>query len=164
MSDYGSGGGIQTRNGTLTLTGCIVSGNQAVAGAGIASRYTELTLTGCTISDNTTASVSGQAYYGGGLLLDVSFPFNVVDCTFEGNTASDGGAIYAVDYAGQIDPIGTIKNSTLSGNTATQAGGGISFSGIHHLDALIDSCTISGNTAPVGAAFRTAIISPLPRH
>ena len=69
----------------------------------------------------------------------LNFP-NLTNCTFSGNTASNGGGMY--NNSGYATPI-VLTDCTFSGNTASNYGGGM------YNDALlvITNCTISGNTA-----------------
>jgi predicted outer membrane repeat protein len=58
-----------------------------------------------------------------------------------GNTAGDGGGLFAA-----FDGAADIVNSTLSGNTANVAGGGVYSAG----NVTLHNATLSGNTARVG--------------
>ena len=110
----GEGGGILNLS-TLTLSGCIVSGNSVSEiglnfGGGIYNAGT-LTLTGCTVSNNsafgspldTTAGYGGGIYNAGTLTVSTS--------TLSGNVAYNGfgGGIY---NAGTL----TVSNSTFNSN------------------------------------------------
>src|SRR5262249_27990367 len=91
---YDDGGGILNLS-TLTLSGCIVSGNAAGA---------------------TGTTVGGGTYNAGALTLS--------GCTVSNNFAAPdfaGGAGGGIYNAGTL----TVTNSTLSGNSANSAGGGI---------------------------------------
>jgi hypothetical protein len=104
------GGGFGNYGGTLSLTGCTVSGNSANAGAGLFSQGGNTTLTGCTISGNTAA-------LGGGLYCE-SGTLSLTDCNISGN----GG-----DGAGLRTKNGTttLTNCTISGNSSNDSGGGV---------------------------------------
>ncbi len=124
------GGGILSF-GTVTLSGSIISGNQATGhGAGIANDGT-LTIISSTIRGNTAGNYGGGLWNGGALTISNS--------TISGNqsTGSGGGGIYSAGSA-------TISNSTVSGNQATTSiGGGI----FNHGTMAITNSTISGNSA-----------------
>lgn len=88
------GGGIHCKNSSPTITNCIISGNSAKAGGGIYCKNSSLTLADCTFSDN---SVTWPGH-GGGIYCGGSFPSfstpTLTNCTFRGNSATNGGGIY----------------------------------------------------------------------
>jgi predicted outer membrane repeat protein len=103
-------GGDILNQGTLTLSGCTVSGGHAGyhdwgnggLGGGI-SNFGTLTLTTCTVSGNSAAD-GGGIYNGGTLTVSRS--------TVSGNSATDGGGgIY--DYPGSAL---TVSDTVFSGN------------------------------------------------
>jgi hypothetical protein len=121
----GSGGGIRNR-GTLTLTGCTISGNTAsVAGGGVqndgSNSTATLNLINSTVSGNTASS------FGAGIMnegFQGSATLNIINSTISGNSSpSFGGGIYNDGNSGTATLIST--NSTISGNTASSSGGGI---------------------------------------
>jgi hypothetical protein len=119
------GGGISNA-GTLTVTGCTLSGNSASFGGGIDNEGT-LSVTGCTLSGN--SATIGDGIYSNGTLT-------VTGCTFSGNSGGfDGGGIYNLGTL-------TVTGCTFSGNL-TGAGGGICNEGT----ASVTGCTLSSNTA-----------------
>jgi hypothetical protein len=115
----GQGGAIYN-GGTLTLTGCIFTGNSATGNAG----------TSHGVVGNGGTGGAGQ---GGALFNDTSGNLSVTNCTFNGNTATggasgsggvpttggkaDGGAIY---NQGTL----TTTSVTVGGNTGTGGAGG----------------------------------------
>jgi hypothetical protein len=110
------GGGILNLS-TLTLSGCIVSGNSAAGagtmeGGGIYNAGT-LTLTGCTVSNN-YASADFASAYGGGIYN--AGTLTVSNSTLSGNSATDGG--------GGIFNVGTltVSNSTFKLNSIYASG------------------------------------------
>jgi hypothetical protein len=141
-----SGGGIQSR-GTLTLTGCTLSGNSAegsFGGGGIRHLGGALTITASTLSGN-TASQGGGIMNGGALTVTAS--------TFSGNAAQYGGG--GIDNGGTL----TVSASTLSGNSAQSDGGGIvNFSG----RVTVVASTLSGNTAHDGGGIWSYGFNPQP--
>jgi hypothetical protein len=134
----GYGGGILNLS-TLTLSGCVVSGNSVggatgrpLSGGGIYNAG-NLTLTGCTISNNsalgtfyTPGGVGGGIYNAGTLTVSTS--------TVSGNAAYDGyygGGIYnagtltvstSTFNSNWIDPNGTYIENNIYG-TYTDGGG-----------------------------------------
>jgi YD repeat-containing protein len=152
-----SGGGVYNGGaGTLNLTDCTISANTALTGGGVCDIQGTLNITNCTISGNSATT-------GGAIYLNSYSRATVTNSTISGNSAdSNGGGIYnngyltvlnclvnqnhAVIGAGIRNNDGNgdtlaITNSTLYGNVATGAGGGIDG------DATIIDCTISGNSA-----------------
>jgi hypothetical protein len=114
----GYGGGI-LNSGTLTVAGCVVSGNKAGVqpsttglGAGIYSSGS-MTIINSTISGNDAVTD------GGGLYLQAGSTTSIINSTISGNTSpGNGGGIVSTGTT-------SIVNSTLANNTATTAGGGI---------------------------------------
>ena len=109
-----SGGGIYN-GGRLTVTDCVLSGNEATyQGGGIfnSSPYSgTLTVRNSTLSGN-------SARYGGGIYTGGTA--TVADSTFSENSAeSEGGGVY-----NDSDML-TVTNSIFSGNSAGTKGGGI---------------------------------------
>ncbi len=111
------GGGIYCSNSSPTITNCTITSNIAYdEGGGIYSSgsFSWPKITNCTISENTCI--------GGGLIQP---------------PCGDGGGIYC---GGGM----TIANSTISGNSAGELGGGI-YCG--YSSPMITGCTIIGNNA-----------------
>jgi parallel beta-helix repeat protein len=146
------GGGIFSDGTLSTVSGSTLSGNSAGLGGGLFSGDTLLTVSGSTFSGNS----AGQ---GGGLF---GVAFTVRGCTFSGNSAIDGGGIFSLVTATVRDSLFTdnsategggiynaagstlqVQNSILSGNTASDSGGGIYNLG----SATVQQNTLSGNTA-----------------
>ena len=116
-----NGGGIYagSRGETVNINGGIISGNRATKGGGIyASSGAKLHLNGGEIQKN----VATEA--GGGVYCSRLYSQNTGRCEFyggtiSGNTAKQGGGAYVgVCYIGY-------RNCRITGNTATEAGGGL---------------------------------------
>ncbi len=135
-SSSGGGGGILSY-GTLTLSGCTISGNSAdgagTGGGGGVFNLGTLTLQGCTISGNYVGS------YGGG--LDNRGTATLTDCTISGNSAVLGGGMTNIGTA-------TLTDCTISGNSAAKGGGLFNYG-----TGTLHGCTISGNFATFGAGL-----------
>jgi hypothetical protein len=174
-ADSGSGAGIYNDNATLSLVNCVVEWNNAgVAGGGIFSVGT-LTISDCLISNNQAAFSSGNplgdgggilssgtltitsstisdnfaAIYGGGIIASEGTAV-ITNSTISNNRAGQGNLGYA--YAGGIDNGGTLTmtDCTTSGNRAT--GQETSGSGaVHNSGTLrIFNSTLSGNFGDEG--------------
>jgi predicted outer membrane repeat protein len=160
------GGGIE-EEGLPTISGCTLSNNTGQFGGGGMSLDGPTTVSGCIFNYNTATGfttpfghhVSGS---GGGIedrwpentVRDSSFNFNSAElgggiaaltslafagCTFTSNCAAQGGGIYNSDDGGTLD----VRDSTFTGNTASDSGGGLYNLGT----ATLLNCTLSGNTA-----------------
>src|SRR5262249_52649276 len=66
-ADYGYGGGI-LNSGTLTVNGCLLSGNSGYYGGGIYNAGT-LTVSGSTVTQNTARYAGGGIYNAGTLTV-----------------------------------------------------------------------------------------------
>jgi hypothetical protein len=135
-----SGGGIyNSAGGTLTVSGCTVSGNASVndEGGGIGSGYlATLTVSGSTVSGNTAASAGGGIANFQGTLA-------VSDCTLSGNSGFYGGGIFT--YGGPA----TVGGSTLSSNSAYYGGGIFN----EYATLTVSGSTLSGNSAFSGGGL-----------
>lgn len=146
------GGGIYA-GGYLTVSDSTISNNTAVQGGGIFATDT-LTLSGSTVSGNTADVGGGLVVVGGGAVI--------TDSTISGNASTagpiGGGYIYA-DYGYAADTI-SISGSTISGNTAATAGGGLIpavynkyYDSDPTVGLTIENSTFSGNSAQQGGGL-----------
>ena len=132
----GDGGGLYSSFGNFTVTHSTISGNDAGYGGGIYN-YSNATVTTSTIDGNSAEESGGGVHTRGNLTLSES--------TISGNSATFGGGIYS--YTDPLGPTTTVVGSTISGNTATELGGGFyNYFGV----SLIRHSTITNNTAPIG--------------
>ncbi|MHA2649382.1 MAG: choice-of-anchor Q domain-containing protein, partial [bacterium JZ-2024 1] len=131
------GAATVTITGVTITNGSLPTGSPSDGGGGIFSRRATLNLADCIIANN-------RAHYSGGL-YNLNGTAIVDRCTFSGN-----GAPFSSSRGGAIHNTGTLtlRNSTLSGNTATLGlGGGIYNNGG---SVVIQNSTLSGNSASVG--------------
>ena len=161
--NFDGGGGVSNA-GTATLTNCTVTGNSSIAwGAGLANQETAtLVLINSTVSDNTAEAGGGgvanlgtltvtrstithntSPNYGGGVLNVATA--TLTDSTIDNNSGILGAGVLNASFLGTFAQI-TLTNCTLSGNTATNSGGGFASAG----NAELTNCTISGNSAASG--------------
>jgi predicted outer membrane repeat protein len=132
-NDYG--GGILNL-GTLTVSGCTVSGNSAVQeGGGIFSDGT-LTVSGCTLSGNSAFYGAGISNHGTATLQSsiVSNNTCVNDLSDSYDPPTEGGGIF---NQGTL----SVSGCTISGNFANYQGGGIFNDGT----LIISACSVSAN-------------------
>ena len=113
------GGGVYNQGGgKLRLQNTIIRDNQAADDGGGIRNNGELIIINSSVINNTsigTTTTSG----GGGLLNASGASVTIINSTFSGNTARNGGG---VRNDGTLD----LTNSTLSGNIASESGGGLS--------------------------------------
>jgi hypothetical protein len=131
----GAGGGIDVFQGTVTISDSTLDHNDAIGGQGV------------------TAATGGLGV-GAGIVLFGGFggaSVNMTDCTVSHNSAAGGpagagGTVGGAQGGGLFNDAGaslTLKNSTVSGNSARDGGG------IYRSGAVNASNTIlAGNTAP----------------
>jgi hypothetical protein len=130
------GGGIYNSGNRLSLSGSLLSGNQAVSslGAGIYNQGK------ATVSDTTFEG--NVATFGGGGIRNVG-TLVLTQTTFTANaTGASGGAV--ANFNGAVD----VRASTLRGNSAL-IGGAIASAGV----LTVTDVTVSGNNAGAGGGI-----------
>ncbi len=135
------GGGLYSKDGTLSLTSATISSNTVTAplrrGGGLYINLGSATLHGCTISGNT-------AVFQGGGLSNYEGTVALTSCSVSGNTAANGAGL------GNQNGSLSLTDVALNGNQSTGYGGGV-----YNVygPVTLASCTISGNTAKIGAGL-----------
>ncbi len=143
----GASGVFQVYSGSeeiaVTISGLTITGGAANYGAGIFNGDEDLTLDRVTITGNTATNHGGGLWLGG-----ISMNVIVRDSQITGNRASNGrgGGIYLDDTGPGVGLL--IQNTTISGNSAADEGGGI-YLYDPDSDVTIETSTISGNRAGV---------------
>jgi len=166
-SDQG-GGGIRVKYGSVTVSeGSLISNNQGKAGGGLyIGEVATATIENSTVSGNVATGDGGGIYVHSGSkkLICVNSTCNskygcsceestsvygskltVTYSTLADNTATLGGGIDTSRYTSV-----TLKNSTLSGNSASENGGGLNASpngSDSRAHVKLSFCTLTGNTA-----------------
>lgn len=146
-------GGLWNCGATLYMNHCTVSGNisgqQAAGfysinseGAASVSRIYNSTFSG----NDCTTVMAGRS--GGGAYIREWSDAVFVNCTFSGNKAGNGGAIQGYGANGKNSTL-TLISCTITGNSATVLGGGVSLWNNYNTTTL-HNCIVSGNTAPSG--------------
>jgi uncharacterized protein YggT (Ycf19 family) len=159
----GNGGGINSA-GTLTLTDCIISGNDSPGGdgGGLFNDGGTMSVTRCTISNN---FANGDDFAGGGNgggIANSGGSVIITSSTISGNSGSISSYCNPVSGGGGgVSNFGsmTISNCTISGNSVrangfcdygpdpvTMYGGGI----LNYGNLQITSSTIAHNSASSG--------------
>jgi hypothetical protein len=165
------GGGIYSRDGNLSVSASIVSGNaSSYGGGGIWSHYGNLSLTDSVVQDNrampygvgggihrignssgvsamtvTSSFISGNsAGHGGG--ISGRYGSLTVSHSIVSDNSSGGAGGGILHRGNQSGPSGvlTVANSTVSGNSAGSDGGGIYN---YTAKLTVTNSTISGNVA-----------------
>jgi predicted outer membrane repeat protein len=146
------GGGIRNQ-GNLTIRDCYFTANTAGGvGGAILNSGGRLTVTRSTFSGNSSSQSGGGIY-------TTSLEQNTIDtCTFTGNNAADGGAIK--NKQGKL----FIRSCTISGNSATLAGGSSFGAGLVADTALqgsthVENTIIAGNSSAQNPDVSGAVIS-----
>jgi hypothetical protein len=131
------GGGIHN-SGTLTINTSTISNNSAgYYGGGVMVHFGTTTINKSTVTANLGGYGGGIADFNGALVVNRS--------TVSANQAGFGGGIFDNLYATLV----TVSNSTISGNSASDAGGGIMNIGT----MTINSSTLNGNSSPYGGGI-----------
>jgi len=118
------------------------SGGQVHGGALYSA---EILLFGSTVSNNYAQSAGGFAF-GGGVAVAASGVLTATGSTVYNNRADEGGGIFIGSNGS-----GTIKESTISGNTAFECGGGV----YSKYAVTLSNSTIAFNRARKQSASRT---------
>ena len=172
-STTGSGGGLYNY-GSVTLTGCTISGNSAGSatsggiGGGLMNAGA-VTLSGCTISGNSATSPM-HSKRGGVAGLASSGTATLIDCTISGNSTSSGagglwsnGTVNLTECAisGNSSGLSNGGTATLTGCTISDnSGAGIaSGNGYQAASLTLTDCTISGNSGGGLGNFGTATVA-----
>ena len=177
---YGGFAGSETardqRNWKIRAT--ILSGDIGTQGNAADNTYRVVIGAKLAVLDGFTITAGG-VYSGAGMFNSNCSP-TVANCSFIGNSGSDGGAMY--NYNGAAP---TVSNCSFNGNSATGKGGAIynrtggvptfincTFSGNTGLNggaiyneycpAVVFNCTFSGNTANAGGGAMYSFTNSLP--
>ena len=153
---YG-GGGIYARNSSVTLNNVSISENvqtnekdNKYHAGGILVYHGSLTMDGCTIKNNRTIGCGGGAY-----ILHANS--TISNSYIENNTAFNGAGIYFYDSKDHAEDncnghTHLITGSTISGNTASNIGGGMYLATTSNL-TLRNSKLLKNNGAFQGGAI-----------
>lgn len=139
------GGGI-LNFGILSVDASTLSNNFAFEGGGIAN-FGQLTVTASTFEGNTGLITGGGLHHES----DDGSPVVIVNSTFTGNTAGDGGGLYAA-FSGDSNADFAFNQNTIVLNDAQGAGGGIHLhnTGSRNINTPVNNI-IANNTAGTAA-------------
>lgn len=140
------GAGIKSATGsTLVVEDCVISNNNETSGSGGGiglGTATTLTLRNSLVENNTAAFTGGGMYVGGtGTIEGTTIRNNTANAPASFTIYGGGGIVSASNLPGLL----FIRNTTISGNVASNAGGG----GLQNQGSgmYLTNVTISGNTA-----------------
>ena len=143
--------------GDVTITNCVFTGNQTFNTSGaLQNGGKNLTVTNCVFTNNTAGSYGGGAFHSNGN----GAVSNFTECSFEGNSASKGGAVSLQNATATFTKC-SFKNNSATEGSKKEAGDGDSdvqkaFAGgaiiLHHANSVctLNNCSFEGNTAPNG--------------
>ena len=141
-ADQRGGGIYNDRTSTPAITDCLFNRNEAGDGGGIyndsSSGYPNVTpqIIGCRFIDNKASETYGQ---GGGIYsFDYYSGTPLINCSFWGNSAQDGGGLYITRSSAPI------KNCTFHNNYVTRFGGGLYTSSSDNSEVINCSFTETG--------------------
>jgi len=150
---YGWGGAIYCQDSYPTIKNCIITSNLSEYGGAIYSDFSSPVIINCTISDNTATGKGGGIYCEGAYYCycepEISWPYcvcegpKIINCVIKDNSASSGGAI-GINRGFSVSKL-LIANCTITGNYASEVGGGIWQYGGYCL--TVTDSIITGNTA-----------------
>jgi len=116
---FSVGGGLSLYFADAMVRRCDFIRNTAqLGGGGAYAEGAAPTLDGCRFEGN--VSETAPQGWGGGFMAGYFTHVRLANCSFEGNRARRGGAVFAIAFA---EP--TFVNVTIVGNRATQDGGGV---------------------------------------
>lgn len=153
------GGAIRDRNAQLTILDSVLTGNTATGLGGALYEYGynngyDTVIRNSTISDNTAGDAGGGVYarYSAGSIYNSTISGNTAGGMY-GSAYAEGGGIYSDDYT-------TIDDSTITGNIASEAGGGVRaapYGGPYcycFYGTELQNTIVAGNDAPIGPDVR----------
>ncbi|MFL5328768.1 MAG: choice-of-anchor Q domain-containing protein [Gemmataceae bacterium] len=165
-SNNGAGGGAIWQNaGTISVSNVAFSGNTAAGSGGaiyMSAGTTKTTVLNSQFSANSCLSYGGAVYVGGNVvILRSSFTQNTaqVRVSSGGSTIGTGrGGAIALGFLSSAE----VRNCTLSGNSASNAGGGLFLDSSSSIalnlsnSVIVDNRLIGSSTATGGGIFVSA--------
>jgi hypothetical protein len=156
---YGGGLSVYDQSAPIVVERTTLSGNAAITGDGGGIWFEDVYENQPVTVRNSTVSANTAGEGGGGISFGENFSGDnlVVNTTVVGNTARAGAGIVFGDQDTANERLGTfsLRSSTVTGNTATEAGGGV-LRGVPRDYYSSDSAltvlgsVIAGNTAGTG--------------
>lgn len=126
VNGTGGGGAVRAQNGTIEFSNCTFSGNSAsgvgfggVISPGDNKSAAVINLTKCSFLNNTAEGKGGVLY-----LPAEASTTTIVDCTFEGNQAAEGGVVYINSACTLTSSNSRYINNRATATTSSDVGGG----------------------------------------
>ncbi len=138
------GGAVYSQSGAISkFENCTFTNNEAQEGGAVYSRGTSMNFLSCTFREN-SASI-----WGGAIAGTTNCNLGFEESAFEQNSSGRGGAIYVFGAL-------TLKNGSVTGNTATEEGGAIMHASTAWWRAMtLNGTKVADNTCEGGAAIYT---------
>lgn len=118
----------QNYNGSLSITNCVIDGNQGNEGGAIASLGCDVSITDSTIKNSVGTNGGGMIFTNNGNNPDMVV--NISRSLITGNTANNGGGVYVNGNNGSSAIALNIENTTITANSAVSGTGGAGGGGI----------------------------------
>ena len=145
----GQGAGIALVGTSAELLNVVVSNNIAGGAGGVFTAASKVKMVNCTITENlVNGGNGGGAWFSSGSNIEMD------GCVISNNTAVNAAGLYMYTASGK-DFSAVIKNTSVTGNTATTNYGGVWLrddSGENLMQTAFDGCTFSGNIANMASA------------
>ena len=161
---HNSGSGLKSDSANTTIVGCTIEDNTSDWGGGLTCFHGDVLISACTIRNNVATYTGGgleanqnakfvdceihdnSALLGGGVACSYGAP-KFYNCVIRANTAVNGGGIFHYNSA---DLRVSFVGCAIVSNTATNSSGGGGGIYSYSRSCVLDGCTITGNSAPVG--------------
>ena len=139
------GGAIHQTAGALTLVDCTFEENAAQEGGAIAFAVEKASMTRCVFKKNWALTLGGALENGGA-------PLTIEQCTFTGNKAGTGGALYTsrMTVSKTANLTTTLTRCLFAGNYALSTGGAVY---CDRVELAILNGTFTGNRAGTAATL-----------
>jgi CSLREA domain-containing protein len=154
---FDNGGGILIELATVSVTGCVFSGNSAVNNGGAifsngsgSGNSASLTVAACAFTGNGSGDGAGAIVSDGSSGGNATLTIN--NSTFTGNSSATAGAIWSYGNGGTV--VMTVTGSTFTSNSAGGGGGAIYSSGQSNGSATLTifKSTFGGNSTAGSSA------------
>ena len=137
------GGAIYNEGNYSSIINSTFTGNSGGYGGAILNHGSDLTIKNSIFTNNSAVNSGGAIYSSNYTSYTIASDFQVINCTFTGNNARYGGAIYNVGRSTKI------LDSNFIGNTAVVRGGAVYNSYILNLS----SSNFTNNKAETGGGI-----------
>ncbi len=137
---------------SITLENSLITNNTSVGDAAVFALKAKLNINNTSIEANTSTQRGGGLFIDG---ADLTLTNSTVSANF--NEGSSGGGLYAGKSASYENSVVSVTNSTISGNSARNKGGGIHSA--FGTELSLSNSTIAGNSAGASGAGLYVLLS-----